>query len=141
MLGLSGVHKCVLTNCDYDGIILKQFLVQNCTCKMHKNLIFAIISYTCCVICEANLFACSLKSKVLCTLSFFHFAGPLPREKHRRAQAQGPDAAGNVQGETQGRVPKEGQRKEGQAQGQKEDGRVFCRLEMIFLFEIQLYKI
>ena len=46
-VGVVEVHVGVLEGSDQHGNILKQFLVQNCTCKMDKKLIFVYISITC----------------------------------------------------------------------------------------------
>ena len=34
------VHEGVLIGFDQHGTLLKQFLIQSCTCKMFKKLIF-----------------------------------------------------------------------------------------------------
>ena len=39
-VGVVEVHEGVLEGLDQHGTIFKQFLIQNCTCKMDKKLIF-----------------------------------------------------------------------------------------------------
>ena len=46
-VGVVEVHEGVLEGSDQHGTILKQILIQNCTCKMDKKLIFVYISITC----------------------------------------------------------------------------------------------
>ena len=46
-IGVVEVHEGVLEGSDHHGTILKQFLFQNCTCKMDKKLIFVLLYITC----------------------------------------------------------------------------------------------
>ena len=46
-VGVVEVHEGVLKGSDQHGTVLKQFLIQNCTCKIDKKLIFVYISITC----------------------------------------------------------------------------------------------
>ena len=63
------IYEAFLEGTDQHGTLLEQFLIQNCTCKMDRKLIFVYLSITCLgfnvdvrIAARLSLFVCSEKA-------------------------------------------------------------------------------